>query len=266
MRHFIRGDNLGLIIGRQGQVVGSMPWNLVFISLNIVDLNLYYRGGGIVFPFYLYEGKKRRPNLNPKIISEIEQKLNLSFIPEVDEQQTPKLSAGQHNSVSSVANRKEQFSPIDLFDYIYAVLHSPAYRETYREFLKIDFPRIPYPTEKTAFWKLVALGGELRRLHLLEGSEFENILTISVLSGKISVEKIKYSEGKVFVNNDFYFEDVPQSVWEFYIGGYQPAQKWLKDRKGCVLKTEDLKHYRKIVYALAGTIRVMGEVDKVGVV
>jgi predicted helicase len=250
MCHFIRGNNIGLVIGRQGQVVGSMPWNLVYSTSKIVEFNLYYRGGGIVFPIYLYESKKCRPNLNPKIITAIGQKINLSFVLEKN------------------ANMDAQcaFCPMDLFDYIYAVLHSPTYRETYKEFLKIDLPRIPYPTDQQVFWKLVALGGKLRCLHLLESSEFGEIEDISVSSEKVLVKKVQYSEEKVYVNEDFYFDDVAQVAWEFYIGGYQPAQKWLKDRKGCVLKAEDLKHYRKIVFALTETVRIMGEIDKVGVV
>jgi hypothetical protein len=84
----------------------------------------------------------------------------------------------------------------------------------------------------------------------------------TALAVKVTVEKIRYSQGKVFVNDDFCFEDVPQTAWDFYIGGYQPAQKWLKDRKGRVLKAEDLKHYRKIVLALAETARIMKEIDK----
>jgi len=259
MHHFISGENMGMVIGRQGQVVGSMPWNLIFLTTKITDFNLYYRGGGIVFPMYLYEGKRRRPNLNPKIINEIEQKLNLAFSPEDKESSSPS------SSVSSVVNKKS-FTPLDLFDYIYAVLHSPTYRETYREFLKIDIPRIPFPAGTQIFWKLVALGGELRQLHLLEGPKFDKIEADSAPIGKVSVEKVRYSDGQVFVNNDFCFEDVPQIAWEFYIGGYQPAQKWLKDRKGCILKLEDFKHYRKIVLALTETARIMGEIDKVGVV
>jgi predicted helicase len=166
--------------------------------------------------------------------------------------------------VTSVVNKT--FSPIDLFDYIYAVLHSPAYRETYREFLKIDFPRIPYPVDQKSFWKLVKIGGKLRLLHLLEDPVFEHIDKEAVTSNNVKIGKISFYDGKVFINKDFCFDDVTQAAWDFYIGGYQPAQKQLKDRKGQVLKDEDIKHYRKIVFALTETARVMGEIDKVGVV
>ncbi|WP_198429905.1 type ISP restriction/modification enzyme [Treponema primitia] len=254
MRHLFYKENIGLIIGRQGQVVGSMAWNLSFLSTQITDFNLYYRGGGVIFPLYLYpdegyskKGKQsRRPNLDQMLVNEIADKLSLSF-------------------ENEKSGDKDKFAPIDLLDYIYAVLHSPKYRETYKEFLKIDFPRIPYPTDKKVFWKLVALGGELRQLHLLESPLFSKVDSEEA-AGKVPVDKPRYEDGKVFINDGFYFPDVLQAAWEFYIGGYQPAQKWLKDRKGQILSGEDVKHYRKIIMALTETGRVMREIDKVGVV
>jgi predicted helicase len=255
MRHFLGQENEGLIIGRQGQVVGTMLWNLVFITRHIIDLNLYYRGGGCLFPLYLYpekghktiEGKKRKPNLNITIVADIANKLGLTF-------------------ESEKSGDKDKFAPIDLLDYIYAVLHSPKYRETYREFLKIDFPRIPYPSDRDSFWNLVSLGGELRQFHLLESPVFDAIIPEPGAAEKVLVEKIRYVDGKVYVNDDFCFANVPQTAWEFYIGGYQPAQKWLKDRKGRVLSGGDITHYRKIIIALTETARVMGEIDKVGII
>jgi predicted helicase len=265
MRHLIHGNNIGLVVSRQAI---TNNWSHVQVTNKIIDNRIHYSNKGIpiLIPLYLYTGKKRRPNLNPKIITEIEQKLNLSFVPEKGDSLTLTNEGFKDSSFTFGQLTENSFCPIDLFDYIYAVLHSPAYRETYREFLKIDFPRIPYPADQQTFWKLVVLGEKLRRLHLLEGSEFEKIEADSAPSGKVSVKKVRYSEGKVFVNDDFCFEDVSKTAWEFYIGGYQPAQKWLKDRKGCALKVNDIQHYRKIVLALTGTARIMGEIDKVGVV
>jgi len=263
MYHLQNKSNYGLCLIR----INRDKKCTIFITDRIVDKTiLSSKDNTNVFPLYLYEGKKRRPNLNPKIISEIEQKLNLTFVPEKGDSLNMASEGFTDGSFTPGQLVENSFAPIDLFDYIYAVLHSPAYRETYSEFLKIDFPRIPYPTNNQIFWKLVALGGELRRLHLLEDTKFEKIEIDSVPTGKVLVENIKYSDGKVFVNKDFCFDDVPQTAWEFYIGGYQPAQKWLKDRKGCTLKAEDFKHYRKIVLALTETARIMGEIDKVGVV
>ena len=174
-------------------------------------------------------------------------------------------------------------------DYIYAVLHSPTYREKYKEFLKIDFPRVPYPKDAATFWKLVALGGELRQIHLLESLPkafgIEKYITQYPVDGDNVVTKISFMPylyeneipdengemhypdylGIVHINETQYFADVPTSAWEFYIGGYQPAQKWLKDRKGRQLSFEDILHYQKIIVALTETGRIMKEIDGIGI-
>jgi predicted helicase len=164
-------------------------------------------------------------------------------------------------------NEKEEtpntFAPIDLLDYIYAVLHSPNYREKYKEFLKIDFPRIPAPLDPGKFWKLVKLGGELRLVHLLESPIVDKSITKYPVNGDNIVTKPLYKDGNVYVNESQYFSGVPDKVWNFYIGGYQPAQKWLKDRKDRELNYDDIFHYQKIIVALAETDRIMGEIDKI---
>jgi very-short-patch-repair endonuclease len=156
-----------------------------------------------------------------------------------------------------------EFSPIDILDYIYAVLHSPNYREKYKEFLKIDFPRVPYPTDQATFWQLVKLGGEIRQIHLLESPIVENYITQYPEDGDNVVVKPIYKDGRVYISETQYFDNVPQIAWEFYIGGYQPAQKWLKDRKDRKLEFEDILHYQKIIVALSETDRLMKEIDKV---
>ena len=156
-----------------------------------------------------------------------------------------------------------EFAPIDILDYIYAVLHSPTYREKYKEFLKIDFPRVPYPKDKETFWALVKLGGELRQIHLLESPTVDKLITTYPQGGTNTVDKIKYEEGKVWINNEQYFDHVPPVAWEFYIGGYQPAQKWLKDRKCRTLSFDDILHYQKIIVALTETDRLMKEIEKI---
>lgn len=159
----------------------------------------------------------------------------------------------------------QEFAPIDILDYIYAVLHSPSYREKYKEFLKTDFPRIPYPKNAVTFWQLVKLGGEIRQIHLLESPKVEQYITQYPIDGDNEVGKTKYHDGKVYINETQYFDNVPQVAWEFYIGGYQPAQKWLKDRKGRKLEFDDILHYQKIIVALTETDRLMKEIDKIGV-
>ena len=158
-----------------------------------------------------------------------------------------------------------EFAPIDILDYIYAVLHSPTYREKYKEFLKIDFPRVPYPKDKDTCWQLVKLGGEIRQIHLLESPVVEKYITEYPIDGDNVVTQLRYENGNVYINNTQYFAHVPEIAWNFYIGGYQPAQKWLKDRKGRKLEFDDILHYQKIIVALTETDRLMKEIDSVGV-
>ncbi|MCK9256381.1 MAG: DNA methyltransferase, partial [Bacteroidales bacterium] len=113
------------------------------------------------------------------------------------------------------------------------------------------------------FWQLVKLRGEIRQIRLLESAVVEKYITQYSLDGDNVVSKLKYENGKVYINEIQYFDNVPQVAWEFYIGGYQPAQKWLKDRKDRKLEFEDILHYQKIIVALSETDRLMKEIDKI---
>jgi len=172
----------------------------------------------------------------------------------------------------------ENFAPIDILDYIYAVLHSPTYREKYKEFLKIDFPRVPYPKDKKTFWKLVKLGSEIRQIHLLESPKVEKYITSYPKDGDNRItrklnkndweivqthDRASQPVGRIWINDEQYFDKIPLVAWEFYIGGYQPAQKWLKDRRKRQLSFEDILHYQKIIVALTETDRIMKKIDKI---
>lgn len=214
-------------------------------------------GNYYISPLYLYpettlEGDSVRiPNLNMEIVEKIAEKINHAFVP--DENLVCDLEAGVNGS----------FSPLDILHYIYSVLHSPSYREKYKEFLKIDFPRVPYPKDAETFFKLVNLGREIREIHLLESPVVENYITQYPEDGDNVVDKPVYKDGRVYINSSQYFDGVPEAAWNFYIGGYQPAQKWLKDRKGRTLDFDDILHYQKIIVALAEMDRLMKEVDGV---
>lgn len=254
MKHLIKSENLALIAKRgfdnEKSAVG-------FITKNISDRRGWsspgMQGAENIFPLYLYpdtnaqqtlhDNIERTPNLNMEIVQQFVETLGLVFTNEKEE-------------------TLNTFAPIDLLDYIYAVLHSPTYREKYKEFLKIDFPRVPYPKDKDIFWQLVKLGGEIRQIHLLESAVTDNYITQYPIDGDNIIVKPNYKNGKVYLNESQYFANVPEVAWSFYIGGYQPAQKWLKDRKGRELSTEDIFHYQKIVVALSETDRIMKEIDK----
>ncbi|MEI7509034.1 MAG: type ISP restriction/modification enzyme [Flavobacterium sp.] len=255
MQNFTNNDNYGIVFK-----LGNSEENSVsaMITKNIIDFRSWSRpgmqGGDYIAPLYINNKTTtqhsllneivRKPNLNMEIVNKIATKLGLTFTNEKEE--TPNT-----------------FAPIDLLDYIYAVLHSPSYKEKYKEFLKIDFPRVPAMQDHATFWQLVKLGGELRQIHLLESPIVEKYITQYPEDGDNIVTKPVFKNSNVYINETQYFANVPAAAWEFYIGGYQPCQKWLKDRKDRELSFEDILHYQKIVVALSETDRIMKEIDKI---
>ena len=258
-------NNIGLLTCRQ---LSTFDFQHILISKYLADMcsvSLQTKETGYYFPLYIYPEnngqqtievtEERKPNLNQEIVNEIAKKLGLTFTNEKE-------------------NTKNTFAPIDILDFIYAVLHSPTYRKKYKEFLKIDFPRVPYPKDAKTFWQLVKLGGEIRQIHLLESPKVEhyitsypkdgdNIITTKIAKKDWELFNKKKQLGRIWINEAQYFDNIPLVAWEFYIGGYQPAQKWLKDRKEETLEFDDIQHYQKIIVALYETNRLMKEIDKI---
>lgn len=229
-------ENLGLICKRS-RLIGTSTFQHVFVTDSMVDLN-FLADQSFLFPLQLKdEAGSKVPNIDKEIWKQID-----DIVGKTD--------------------------PKDILDYIYAVLHSPQYREKYQDLLKIDFPRVSYPKDKKTFWKLAELGREIRKLHLLDFSKVNSFITTYPISGENYVDKKypKYKNDKVFINDEQYFSNIPALVWEFFVGGYQPAQKWLKDRRGRELSVEDIEHYQKMVVALSETARIMKEIDKIKIV
>ena len=227
----------------------------VFVTSGVTDKTLLSsKDNTNVFPLYAYKenmGEEERiVNFNKDLYDSIAKGLN--YLPCYDD----------NILVDPTSEYNGVLYPQDLFDYIYAVLHSPSYRERYKEFLKIDFPRIPYPTDWEKFRDLVEKGEELRHLHLMEDLPHSTGIPFPV-SGTMQVDCYRWEQNRVYINSEQYFEGVPESAWNFYIGGYQPAQKWLKDRKGMTLSFEDVKHYQRIIYVLQQTERIMQEIDEI---
>ena len=275
MKHFLIDKNFGLIMPKQIPEVEATSYFITDKISGHKTCSAYNINN--IFPLYIYPEitdqenfdfdqlkSLKKPNLDSDITQKIAENLGLTFITDHEDEQ---------------AGKEGTFHPLDVLDYIYAVLHSPAYRETYKEFLKIDFPRVPYPTDKDSFFKLVKLGGELRQIHLLEHpivrvqnvsyhGNGDNIVTCKMTKTSIGYEPdpTKADKGKVWINDTQYFDDVPLIAWEFYIGGYQPAQKWLKDRRNMTLGYEDITHYQQIIEALSNTDRLMKEIDKLLVI
>ena len=208
----------------------------------------------ICSPFYLYpaEGEMqldaghRRPNLNPEFTKAFSEKLGLKFIED------------------GKGDLSETFGPEDIFNYAYAVFHSPTYRTRYVEFLQMDFHHLPLTATKDLFTALAEKGAALVALHLMESPLINTKITRYEVKGDHAVEKVSYDDKtqRVSINKTQYFDGVPPEVWNFHIGGYQVCEKWLKDRKGRKLTIDDIDHYQKIVVALKETIRLMSEIDE----
>lgn len=190
-----------------------------------------------LFPLYTYamsaetQQLERQANFNPKLHAKL---LKLAKHP-------------QHGEPDELA----------IFDYIYAVLHCPAYRSAYAEFLKYDFPRIPWPASPDEFWRLREQGSQLRQLHLMQPAAIGETPYPLLGEGDNCIDKPKLQNNQIWINKTQYFDQVPDGVWEFYIGGYQPAQKWLKDRKDQQLSFAQVKHYQSILKILARTAEIM---------
>ncbi len=158
---------------------------------------------------------------------------------------------------------KKKITPEEIFYYIYAILYSNIYRKKYNEFLKTDFPRVPFTKDAKIFNKISKLGEELANLHLLKSKKLENGKDIKFPSiGTNKAEKREYKNNKIYINDKQYFEGIKSEAWNYHIGGYQVLDKWLKDRKDKVLSSEDVNHYLKVVTALKLTIETQKEIDK----
>jgi len=264
-----RENTFCLLISRQQATVGFRHVWVSDSPANDCVVSTVSREANQVFPLYLYPdpnkpqllnvsdwqaGKEGRvPNLNPKFIAELAARLGMMFAPE---------ATGAANT----------FTPEAVFHYAYAVFHAPAYRQRYAEFLKIDFPRLPLPANSAYFQSMAAFGARLVDLHLLRGAAFTGRASVKFPvdgDGTVSDSYPKYLEptadkaGRIYINKTQYFEGVPANVWKFHVGGYQVAEKWLKDRRGRVLSTDDVTHYQRIITALGATITLMREIDQV---
>lgn len=246
--HILNGS-CALILSRQ--YANNVDYSFALCVKELIPDRFFATTNGTpyFFPLFLYPteneaklGEQRKPNLDESIWSKIDE---------------------------CVGNKT---TPEQVFDYIYGVLHTPSYHEHYKEFLKIDFPRIPYPENADEFNRIAAIGEKLRKLHLMQ--EIPQPLTVSFNTpGDNVISDLRYEKeipdqvgddkvGKVFINKSQCFENIPELAWNFYIGGYQPAQKWLKDRKNRTLTYDDIEHYRKIIAILVETHNLMQKLDK----
>jgi predicted helicase len=256
-KHLFRHENIAFTLSGNAGSIGSPNFDAVGLVDQVTELNFFRRGGAYVFPLYLFpdEGtldQTVRLNLDPKLYTTICAAAGID----------PADQAGPDDDFRA-ATGDARPCEVKVFDYIYGVLHAPNYRETFAEFLKIDFPRIPYPAGPEVFAQVSTKGEQVRRLHLMESAAIGD--TPYPFTGEgddvVAAGYPKFEDGRVRINPDQGFDAVPPVAWTFHIGGYQPAQKWLKDRRGRVLSYDDIGHYQRIVKILSETDRIMQEIE-----
>lgn len=259
MQHMLQ-PNLAIIC-KKGFPNETAP---IFVSDTISDFRYWscsgMQGGDYVFPLYQYRsnigtdykaGLEKLPNLNDNIWRTIENwvQYGQAYKPLTNNEQKGELGFDAQLETPHI------LTPEQILDYIYGVLHSLAYCEKYKEFLKVGFPRVAYPKNKEDFDHYSTIGNQLRELHLMR-----NVPICAVSfdeEGSYKVIKPIWKDEKVYINETQYFSNVPKLAWDFKIGGYQPAQKWLKDRTNKILTGAELKHYEKIIAILLETDRLI---------
>ena len=254
MRHMLAGPNIGIASTRATEIAGG--WEHVFVSNSLIQHHtVSLKEVNYLFPLYTYPteeqeqaGLVREPNLSEEFVEALGSSLALEFVPD------------------GPGDLQRSFGPEDVLHYLYAVLHSPEYRRRYADFLKSDFARVPLTGARSLFAALVDLGKRLTSLHLMEsqgGAEPSFPMT-----GDNCVDNVRYrppvngSPGRVYINRDQHFDGVTPETWEFTIGGYRPAEKWLKDRRRRTLSYEEIAHYRRVCAVLEETPRMMGRIDE----
>ncbi|MDP8202081.1 MAG: type ISP restriction/modification enzyme [Candidatus Tenebribacter burtonii] len=244
MRHMLQ-ENIGLCFMRQFS--GDMLYSQFFISKHMVDNRTFFSAKGIIqiAPLYLYpdtnsgdwleqQQTERQPNLAPAIVEQLT--ANFGTVP----------------------------TPEEILYYIYAVFYSNIFRVRYAEFLKIDFPRVPFTSNYKLFRQMVELGEKVANLHLLKSSELDTPISRYLGDGEDNkIDKPKYDEAekRVYINSTKYFDNVEPEVWNYQIGGYQVLHKYLKDRKG--RNMDDPRHYCRVVSALSKTIEYQKKIDDI---
>ncbi|EHN6916937.1 N-6 DNA methylase [Campylobacter jejuni] len=251
MEHFLENENIGLICDR-----GTKLNNIdnIFISNKIIDLHLV-GSGSYIYPLYLYPTtrskkflKKENPNFNEENFTSKIENFKESFRAFIDELY------------------KEKFSPENILGYIYAVLFHKFYREKYLDFLKIDFPKIPFTKDKNTFKNLSKLGLKLLNLHLLKDDELDfnvgEALFKDIKNKNFKIQKIKYNKDakELFINESLYFNEVSPEIYEFKIGGYAVLDKYLKSHKE---EDIDHKHFTLIIQTLDETLKIQDEISKI---
>lgn len=257
MKNFFE-ENIGLTTTRRMAEVFGVS---AFVCNYVGDIHLI-GDQNYFFPLYLYHDEMKLSLRDPDLIRD--EAISKDEIPRCARNDIFEANFTSEFLQTIKESLDSEPMPEEIFYYIYAVLYSPTYRKRYKEFLKIDFPRIPLLSNYGTFKKLSDLGKELVELHLLKHSSLDTSDIGFPESGSNKVEKVVYDEvnRRVFLNKEQYFEGVSKEVWEYRIGAHQVMEKYLKDRKGRKLSLDEINHYMKMAKAIRLTIKLQEEIDE----
>lgn len=223
-------ENLGLIFHRREEL--AVPYSHFLITDKIVEHGgLSSKTTCYLAPLYVYKDGVKSPNINPELVSELTSKYGKTS------------------------------NELDIVNYIYAVVHSNRYRTKYAEFLKKDFPRIPFTVDYNAFKQLREIGKELVNLHLMR-TKLRSSVKFDVQGSNV-VEFVEYKDRRIYINKEQFFDGVTESAWNFYIGGYQILIKWLKSRKKRELSSTEIEQFMQIVEIVNQTLEFMKKIDEI---
>ena len=234
MHNMLRGDNIGLITSRLTKGETFQHAQVTDHICEVICMSPKTSNNGFLFPLHLCSDDGKRS-----------ENLSLNFRAFLD------------------TRYEHHYTPEEILGYIYAILHAPTYRNRYAEFLRIDFPRVPFPELADDFEKLSKLGWALVQAHLLHELPRKKLADYFG-KGDHTVESVRYSaqEKSIWINKTQSFKPVPQDVWDFHIGGYQVLDKYLKSRKGRALSLDEINHVAAIADSLAFTIEQMAKIDE----
>ncbi|MDH5266336.1 MAG: N-6 DNA methylase [Candidatus Bathyarchaeota archaeon] len=209
MSHMMQ-ENLGFN-GMRQYAYEVNNYNYALVSSGVTDSRIFIsnKGAAYLFPLYLYPNiNSKKPNLNPRLL----------------------------RSLEKTYGKKPE--PVEVFYYVYGVLFSNIYRNKYAEFLKTNFPRVPFPKDYELFKNISKMGSRLVELHLLKSERLGTPIAKFQGKGSSVVKGTPvYKRNRVYINEKQYFEGVKREIWDYQIGGYEVLSKWLKERIGnCLLR------------------------------
>jgi predicted helicase len=257
MQHMLK-ENLALITRRQ--MLPGLPCNYFFVTKYLVSdgaIRSDNKGGESVFPLFKYiERKEEKSSKSSSVFLLFEPK-------ETYRHRIPNLSEKILKALKEAFPKP--ITPIQIFSYVYAISYSKIYRNKYAEYLRMDFPRVPFTTDYPLFTRLAKLGEKLVELHLLRDTSLTRPIAKFPEVGDRMIRKIRYDNAgsRVFINETQFFDGVPGEVWQYRIGGYQVCEKWLKERRGRELGYGEPEQYCKIITALYKTIQIQKEIDAI---